>query len=121
VSRAAHVLVGLAGAWPIDAGLTGDRLHEPGRVARSPDGGALLAALRAAGRPAWLSGSGPTLLVLVREDDPDAVAAVTARVDGAAQVIPLALDRLGALACPDGGCAISGVGGCAQCPRERLR
>jgi homoserine kinase len=121
VSRAAHVLVGLAGGWPIDAGLTGDRLHEPGRVARLPDGGALLAALRAEGLPAWLSGSGPTVLVLVREDDPDAIAAVTARVGDAAQVIPLALDRLGALACPDGGCAISGVGGCAQCPRERLR
>jgi len=120
VSRASHVLVGLTGTWPIDAALTGDRLHEPGRLRRLPDGGALLEALRADGVPAWLSGSGPTIVALVREDDETTAASVAARAGAGPEVLTLRLDRLGALACPDGGCAISGVGGCAQCPRERL-
>ena len=121
VARAGHVLVGLTGAWGIDPTLVGDRLHEPGRTAALPDGGALLDAVRADGLTAWLSGSGPVIVALAPEGDMrvrDAAAAHAAHAG--CDLLILALDRLGALACPDGGCALSGVGGCAQCPRERL-
>jgi len=121
VARAGHVLVGLTGAWSIDPRLVGDRLHEPVRTPGLPDGGELLDGLRADGFTAWLSGSGPVVLALAREGDEMAIASARDRAAGAgAELLVLALDRLGALACPDGGCAISGVGGCAQCPRERL-
>jgi homoserine kinase len=122
VARAGHVLVGLAGLWGIDARLVGDRLHEPSRTAALSDGGALLGALRSEGLAAWLSGSGPTLIALVEQDDVARLDRVRAMgSEAGVQTLLLGLDRLGALACPDGGCAISGVGGCAQCPRERLR
>lgn len=121
VARAGHVLMGLAGAWTVDPALVGDRLHEPVRTPGLADGGALLAAVRADGLTAWLSGSGPVLVVLVPEDDAATIGRVRARADAAgSETLVLGLDRLGALACPDGGCALSGVGGCAQCPRERL-
>jgi homoserine kinase len=121
VARAGHVLVGLTGAWSIDPTLVGDRLHEPVRTPGLPDGGALLDGLRTAGLTAWLSGSGPVVIALAREGDEPVLAAAHARaVEADVELMVLALDRLGALACPDGGCALSGVGGCAQCPRERL-
>ena len=121
VARAGHVLVGLTGAWGIDPTLVGDRLHEPVRTAALPDGGAVLEGLRSDGLTAWLSGSGPVVVALAREGDTRAIAAAQARADAAgSELMVLALDRLGALACPDGGCALSGVGGCAQCPRQRL-
>ena len=120
-ARAAHMLAGMTGAWPLDAGLAGDRLHEPSRLADQPGPAGLIAALRAEGIQSWLSGSGPSVLALVEVGDEASHARVGAlAAHGAATVYALALDRLGALACPDGGCALSGVGGCAQCPRERL-
>jgi len=121
VARAGHVLVGLTGAWTIDPTLVGDRLHEPVRTAALPDVGTLLAALRDDGLTAWLSGSGPVVIALVPEGDRAARerAADRARASDV-ELLTLRLDRLGALACPDGGCALSGVGSCAQCPRERL-
>jgi homoserine kinase len=121
VARAGHVLVGLTGAWSIDPGLVGDRLHEPVRTEAMPVVGALLDALRSDGFTAWLSGSGPVVVAIAKEGDRRAIEGARARAVGAgAELLVLALDRLGALACPDGGCALSGVGGCAQCPRERL-
>jgi homoserine kinase len=120
-ARSALVLVGMTGAWPLDAQLAGDRLHEPSRLAEQPGPASLLAALRAEGIHAWLSGSGPSVLALAEIGDSGVQGRVRdlASASGAV-VLELALDRLGALSCPDGGCAISGVGGCAQCPRERL-
>jgi homoserine kinase len=121
VARAGHVLVGLTGAWGIDPTLVGDRLHEPIRTPHLPDGGALLEGLRRDGFTAWLSGSGPVVIALAREGDRRAIDDAHDRAQAAGSaLLVLALDRLGALACPDGGCALSGVGGCAQCPRERL-
>jgi len=121
VARAGHVLVGLTGSWSIDPTLVGDRLHEPVRTPALPDGGALLDRLRAEGLTAWLSGSGPVVVALAREGDARAFDAARGHAEAAgSELMVLALDRLGALACPDGGCALSGVGGCAQCPRERL-
>lgn len=121
VARAGHMLVGLTGAWHIDPALVGDRLHEPSRTAALPDGGALLEALRTDGFTAWLSGSGPVIVALAPEGDERALATARDLAAGAgSELLVLSLDRLGALACPDGGCALSGVGGCSQCPRERL-
>jgi len=121
VGRAGHVLAGLAGMWGIDAGLVGDRLHEPSRTSALPDGGALLSALRSDGVVAWLSGSGPSLLAIVSEHDVAGIERIRAQAsDAGVEALLLGLDRLGALPCPDGGCGISGTGGCAQCPRERL-
>lgn len=121
VARAGHVLVGLAGGWTIEPALVSDRLHEPVRTAALPDGGALLESLRGDGRVAWLSGSGPVVIALAAEGDRAALDGARERaVAAGAELLVLRLDRLGALACPDGGCALSGVGGCAQCPRERL-
>jgi len=121
VARAGHVLVGLTGAWSIDPALVGDRLHEPVRTAALPDAGGLLERLRADGSTAWLSGSGPVVVALAEEGRPDTLARARERAgEAGVELLVLALDRLGALACPDGGCALSGVGGCAQCPRERL-
>jgi len=120
-ARAAHMLVGMTGAWPLDAGLAGDRLHEPSRLADQPGPAGLIAALRAEGIQAWLSGSGPSVLTLVEVGDQGLHSRIRELAErGGAALHELALDRLGALACPDGGCALSGVGGCAQCPRERL-
>lgn len=121
VARAGHVLVGLTGAWTIDPTLVGDRLHEPVRTAALPDVGALLDALRGDGLTAWLSGSGPVVVALAPEGDRATHVRAEERAAAAgAELLTLRLDRLGSVACPDGGCALSGVGGCAQCPRERL-
>ncbi|MEY3072461.1 MAG: homoserine kinase [Actinomycetota bacterium] len=120
VQRTGHVLGALLGAWPAAPGLAGDRLHEPPRTAADPATGGVLAALRAEGLHAWLSGSGPSVAAVV----PDATAEERVRAVAAtagAAVLVLVPDLLGALTCPDGGCGLAGSGGCAQCPRERLQ
>ena len=120
-ARAGHVLVGLTGTWQVDPLLSGDRLHEPVRAPEGSPNRVLLDTLREGGLHSWLSGSGPTVIALVPYEDPAVAALVTdaAAVHGTTPV-PLELDLLGALPCPDGGCGISGAGGCVQCPRERL-
>lgn len=65
-ARAGHVVGALAGLWPADVGLAGDRLHEPARLAGMGTAGAVLGALRSAGVHAWLSGAGPTVAGAVR-------------------------------------------------------
>ena len=47
---------------------TADRLHQPYRVPAMPASAELVASLRAAGLPAVISGAGPTVLVLARDD-----------------------------------------------------
>jgi homoserine kinase len=53
---------------------TEDRLHQPFRLAGLREGAALIARLRAAGVPAVLSGSGPTILALCRDSAESAIA-----------------------------------------------
>lgn len=53
---------------------TEDWLHQPYRLPALPEGAQLVARLRAAGVPAVLSGSGPTVLALCRDRDEVAVA-----------------------------------------------
>lgn len=117
-SRAGHVLGGLAGLWPVDPAAAGDRLHEPARSAAMPATGALVAALRQAGVHAWLSGAGPTV-VAVPAAGGDAVVR-DAATDHGFVLHELVADLSGAVVCPDGGCAISGAGGCVRCPRAQV-
>ncbi|MEX2503906.1 MAG: homoserine kinase [Egicoccus sp.] len=120
--RAGHVLGGLLGAWPVDAAAAGDRLHEPARLQVMTATAAVVNELRAIGVHAWLSGAGPSAAAMVD----GAVAGVAGEVERVAaahdfDVAWLRVDLSGALACIDGGCAFSGVGGtCPQCPRQRI-
>jgi homoserine kinase len=63
-ARAAMLPLALADDPELLLPATEDRLHQPGRLARAPDGAALLERLRSAGHAAFLSGAGPSLLVL---------------------------------------------------------
>lgn len=119
-ARAAHVLAALQGAWPSDPRLAGDRLHEPARTSVMTPSGAVLDALRTAGIHAWLSGAGSAVAAVLdaRAPLPEEVAQVAEA--HAFAVREVAVDLAGALACPDAGCAVAGVGGCARCPRTRL-
>lgn len=121
-ARAGHVLAGLAGAWPVDPRLAGDRLHEPPRAAALPDGGALLSSLRDAGAHAWLSGAGPSIAVAVPTRGAHLLERVRAVAEGGAhQVLELEWDRQGIRSCVPGGCGVSGSPGCADCPLPSLR
>jgi homoserine kinase len=120
-ARAGHVLAALTGTWPVAPGLTGDRLHEPPRSAVMKDSGAVIERLRTDGVHAWLSGAGPAIAVAVPMGDTEVLDRV--RTVGREQdftVLELAFELSGALACPDDGCALAGVGGCVQCPRRRV-
>lgn len=117
--RAGHVLGGLLGAWPVDAAVAGDRLHEPARLRVMTATSAVVDELRAIGVHAWLSGAGPSAAAMV-----DAGAHLDAEVERIAAahdfvVAWLRVDLSGAVACRDGGCAFSGgPGTCSQCPRQ---
>ncbi len=119
--RAAHVTGALTGAWPMDVGAAGDLLHEPVRLRSMADSGALVDALRAAGVHAWLSGAGPSVAATVPRADTELgeLALGLAEAHGFAGRL-LDWDLAGAVACPGGGCAVSGLGGCHGCPRQRL-
>lgn len=122
-ARAGHVLAGMAGLWPVDPGLAGDRLHEPGRLASMTTSGELVAALRRAGHHAWLSGAGPAVAVAlptVRAERLTAEIADLPEADGFAPQL-LRWDRQGVRACAEGGCAVAGtIGGCEDCPLRRI-
>jgi homoserine kinase len=72
--RAALLVAALTAAPRELMAATEDRLHQPYRLAAFPEGAALVARLRAAGVPAVLSGSGPTVLALCRDSAESAVA-----------------------------------------------
>jgi homoserine kinase len=101
-ARAAMLALALAGDHELLLPATEDLLHQPERLAHTPDGAKLLERLRAAGHAAFVSGAGPSLLVLcprpaaagVVADAEEALAA-----DGAEgwRVRPLELARRGAL------------------------
>lgn len=64
-ARAGHVLLALAGGWPVAPDVAGDLLHEPPRLAVMAPSAAVVAELRAAGVHAWLSGAGPSVAAAV--------------------------------------------------------
>src|ERR687898_166629 len=63
-ARSAMLALALAGDPELLLPATEDLLHQPQRLAHSPDGAELLELLRAAGHAAFVSGAGPSLLVL---------------------------------------------------------
>lgn len=67
-ARAALLIHGLTSDPALLLDATEDWLHQPYRLAALPTQRALVDALRAAGVPAVLSGSGPTVLALARSD-----------------------------------------------------
>ncbi len=74
---------------------TGDRLHQPARLAAAPASAAALEAGLAAGAIAgWLSGSGPTVAFAVDSQCADAVAEA---LPGGGQVLALPVDERGAV------------------------
>ncbi len=72
--RAALLVAALTAAPRELMAATEDRLHQPYRLPAFAEGAALIARLRAAGVPAVLSGSGPTVLALCRDSAESAVA-----------------------------------------------
>jgi homoserine kinase len=66
--RSALVVAALSGAPGALLAATEDRLHQPYRAVALPETAALIAKLRAAGLPAVLSGAGPSVLVLARDE-----------------------------------------------------
>lgn len=100
--RAAMLPLALAGDHELLLPATEDLLHQPERLAHAPDAAKLLERLRSAGHAAFVSGAGPSLLVLCPRpavagavaDTEEALAA-----DGAEgwRVRPLELARRGAL------------------------
>jgi homoserine kinase len=63
-ARSAMLPLALAGDAELLLPATEDLLHQPERLARTPDAARLLELLREAGHAAFLSGAGPSLLVL---------------------------------------------------------
>ncbi len=72
--RAALLVAALTAAPRELMAATEDRLHQPYRLPSFAEGAALIARLRAAGVPAVLSGSGPTVLALCRDSAESAIA-----------------------------------------------
>jgi homoserine kinase len=101
-ARSAMLALALAGDAELLLPATEDLLHQPHRLAHSPDAAELLERLRTAGHAAFVSGAGPSLLVLCpRPAAPGAVAdaeeAVAASGADGWRVRQLELARGGAL------------------------
>ncbi len=120
-ARAGHVVGALLGAWPADARVTGDLLHEPARLAVMRPSGQLVHRLREAGTHAWLSGAGPTVAAAVPRHDLAAEDHCRRVAEEAGfTAYPLDWELTGALACPQDGCGIGGQRVCVHCPAGRV-
>ncbi|HVG65110.1 MAG TPA: homoserine kinase [Actinomycetota bacterium] len=100
-ARSAMLPLALAGDTDLLLPATEDLLHQPQRLAQAPDSARLLERLRTAGHAGFVSGAGPSLLVLCpRPAAPgvlaDAEAAVAAGGDEGWRIRPLELARHGA-------------------------
>jgi homoserine kinase len=100
--RAAMLPLALAGDAELLLPATEDLLHQPQRLTHSPDAAELLERLRAAGHAAFVSGAGPSLLVLCPRPAAagalaDAEEAVAAAGAEGWRIRPLELARQGAL------------------------
>jgi homoserine kinase len=104
-ARSAMLPLALAGDAELLLPATEDLLHQPERLAHTPGGAELLERLRAAGHAAFVSGAGPSLLVLCpRPAAPGTVADAQEAVAAAGaegwRIRQLELARTGALAAP---------------------
>lgn len=95
-ARTAVVLAGLTGALAWQPAAMCDVLHEPARFDALPDTGRLVAALRAEGIAACLSGAGPSVLAIVAAGDDASVEVVRRHAGQGWQVRACAWDRAGA-------------------------
>jgi len=103
--HAAMLPLALAGDAELLLPATEDLLHQPQRLAHTPDAAELLERLRAAGHAAFVSGAGPSLLVLCPRPAAagalaDAEEAVAAAGAEGWRIRPLELARQGALGAP---------------------
>jgi homoserine kinase len=101
-ARSAMLPLALAGDAELLLPATEDLLHQPQRLANAPDSAKLLERLRAAGHAAFLSGAGPSLLILSPRPAAagalaDAEAALAANGADGWRVRPVELARRGAL------------------------
>ena len=99
--RAALLAPALAGADELLLPATEDGLHQPARLAMDAVASTALEALRADGHAAFLSGAGPSLVVLCPAEQAAAVTAAAERaVEGAEgwAVRPVGLTKVGAFA-----------------------
>jgi homoserine kinase len=102
--RAALLVAALTGRLPgnVDRALfegTADRIHQEYRAPAMPESAALIGRLRDQGVAAFVSGAGPTVLVLTREPGPDGVVEVAQPPSGW-RVLPLEVDPTGATQLP---------------------
>jgi homoserine kinase len=93
-ARSALLVAALTGAPHALLAATDDRLHQRYRASAMPDSAALLAALRADGLPAVISGAGPTVLTLARSADETDRALAQVPDGWRAELLPV--DRSGA-------------------------
>ena len=120
-ARAGHVLVGMAGTWPIAPRVAVDLVHEPARLEVMKPTARVIAALRDAGVQAWLSGAGPSVAVMAPRLGSEVVR--LARELGGREgfrLLELDVQLAGAIVCPEGGCGFAGGRDCVQCPRRRV-
>jgi homoserine kinase len=97
-ARAALLVAALTGQPDLLMAGTEDFLHQGYRAASMPATARLIAALRAAGLPAVVSGAGPAVLVLAMDGSPGiaGVAAIAAADEDSWRVLPLRVDAAGA-------------------------
>jgi homoserine kinase len=93
-ARSALLVAALLDGGPALLAATEDRLHQPYRAESMPASAALVDKLRAAGLAAVVSGAGPTVLVLAR-DELEAEAVLGAAPTGW-RCLPLSVDLVGA-------------------------
>lgn len=120
-ARAAHVLAGMTGTWPVAPSVAVDLIHEPARLAVMEPAARVLASLRAAGVQAWLSGAGPSVGLMAPRRD-EGVVALAGQV-GAREgfrLLEVDVELAGAIVCPEGACGLAGGTNCVQCPRRRV-
>jgi homoserine kinase len=94
--RSALLIAALTGSPQHLLAATEDRLHQDYRAAAMPDSARLCGALRAAGLPAVVSGAGPSVLVLTRAGQQEAVAALAGRDAAPWTVLTPPVDLAGA-------------------------
>jgi homoserine kinase len=92
--RSALLVAALTGSPGALMAATEDRLHQPYRVPAMPQSAELLAGLRESGLPAVISGAGPTVLVLARDEAE--VESAQARTPAGWTGLELAVDARGA-------------------------
>ncbi len=93
-SRSALLIAALTGQSAALLSATEDRLHQPYRAQAMPQSAELMVTLRAAGFPAVISGAGPSVLVLARDQVEAKSVLAQAPPDWDAEQIPI--DETGA-------------------------